>query len=265
MKTDKTRTICMCIDKGGAGKSACSIGLAYRLSQDGYSVLAIDTDPQGNFTDNLTVDVVSLMKSRQTLFDAMNPEWSIEKAIFHTEYPNLDLLASDNRLSGKVQELESLMGRFVFPYRDMIGQIRDMKKYDFVLFDTRPSVGAENSQVFVASDAVIIPTTTGSRSVNAISRVIDAIERCNNTFQNCNIRILGVVVNQTDTRTQIAKAVLPMLREDYGELMFDTIIPIDENVKKAEQINIPVQKQFAASKASIAYDNWTREVLERLG
>jgi chromosome partitioning protein len=47
-------TITMGIQKGGCGKSTTTGILSYLLNQDGYKVLAIDMDSQGNLTELLS-------------------------------------------------------------------------------------------------------------------------------------------------------------------------------------------------------------------
>ena len=268
MRLNDTKAIVLINHKGGAGKTSCSIGLAYALSVMGYSVLAIDADPQGNFTDNLSVDILSLMRSNTTLYDALykndNNE-PVTRFIYHTDYPNLDLLASDGRLEDKTQELQAQMGSFVYPYKSLIHDVKELHKYDFVIMDTRPSLSGENIQVLLANDYTVIPTTTGARSTAGVIRVIEAIKKCNEAVKNCDNKILGIIINQVNVKTAIAKQVIPDLRETHGELVFDTIIPIDEKVKQAEQISEPIGKWDAKTRASVAYEEFAKEVLKRLG
>lgn len=264
MKTDKTIVICYCNDKGGIGKTACSITVAYELAVRGYNILFIDSDPQGNATDNLSVNILDLLDKHQTLYDALHNNDNVKKYIASTPYDRLDILASDNRMTNKVPELEVLWGNFQYPYLTLVNAVRDIHKYDFIIFDTRPSVGAENSQVFIASDYVVIPTTTNQRSTAGIERTIRILKTNNDQLNQCNTKVIGIAVNGVNTQTQIAKQVIPALQKEYGKLLFDTIVPIDENVKKAEQVYQPVQNLFPSSKASVAYRKLTDELLQRI-
>lgn len=280
MILDTTKTIVLTNHKGGAGKTSCCIGLAYSLSKLGYSVLVVDTDPQGNSTDNiLTIElddegravdgtgIFALMEHKKTLYDAMYERRagsSIEEYISPSSYGNLYLLASDGRLVSKTQELQSRMGMCDYPYRALFEEIKTLNRFDFVIVDTCPSIGGENRQVFIAADHVIVPTTTGVRSTDGVIRVIEAIESCNDSIKNCAINILGIVINQVDARTAVAKSVIPDLQETYGDLLFETIIPIDEAVKQAEQLTEPVGSYTPKARASVAFDDLAQEVLKRV-
>jgi chromosome partitioning protein len=234
----------------------------------GYSVLAVDTDPQGNFTDNLSVNIVSLMKNKLTLYDALynneETKYPIDKFISHTDYDNLDVLASDGRLGAKTQELQMQMNSFVYPYKNLMEEIKSLKQYDFIVIDTRPALSDENIQILLASDYTIIPTTTGARSTAGVVRVIEAVKRCNDAVKNCNNQMLGIILNQVNVKTSVAKAVIPDLQDTYKELMFNTLIPIDEKVKQAEQIGLPIGSWDANTRAAISYEEFAKEVLNRL-
>ena len=147
----------------------------------------------------------------------------------------------------------------------LIHDVKELHKYDFVIMDTRPSLSGENIQVLLANDYTVIPTTTGARSTAGVIRVIEAIKKCNEAVKNCDNKILGIIINQVNVKTAIAKQVIPDLRETHGELVFDTIIPIDEKVKQAEQISEPIGKWDAKTRASVAYEEFAKEVLKRLG
>ncbi len=268
MKLNETKAIVLINHKGGAGKTSCSIGLAYGLSSMGYQVLAVDADPQGNFTDNLSVDILSLMRSKTTLYDSLyknDNDEPITRFIYRTDYKNLDLLASDGRLEDKTQELQAQMGSFVYPYRNLIHEIKLLHKYDFIIMDTRPSLSGENIQVLLANDYTIIPTTTGARSTAGVIRVIEAIKKCNEAVKDCNNALLGIIINQVNVKTAVAKQVIPDIRETHGNLVFETIIPIDEKVKQAEQVSEPIGKWDSKTRAAIAYNEFAKEVLSRLG
>ena len=57
--------ITMSNQKGGVAKTTTSAALAAGLKQKGYSVLAIDLDPQGNLSDNVGAEITK--KSQQSM------------------------------------------------------------------------------------------------------------------------------------------------------------------------------------------------------
>ena len=57
------KTICVFNQKGGVGKTTTNINISSYLAMQGFKVLAIDIDPQGNTTSGLGIDKRKLDKS----------------------------------------------------------------------------------------------------------------------------------------------------------------------------------------------------------
>ena len=91
------RVIAIANQKGGVGKTTTSINLSACLAEKGKKVLVIDTDPQGNTTSGLGVDKG---KGRNTIYQVVIDECSIQEAIIKNIYDNLDLVPSDVNLAG---------------------------------------------------------------------------------------------------------------------------------------------------------------------
>ena len=78
-------------NKGGVGKTATTVNLAYLAAQAGYQTLACDLDPQSSTTYYFRVQP-RLKRSVQGLTTAGKP---IAKSIKGSDYPKLDLLPAD--------------------------------------------------------------------------------------------------------------------------------------------------------------------------
>ena len=137
---------------------------------------------------------------------------------------------------------------------------RDLKKYDFILIDTSPSVGAEYTQILVGSDYVLIPITTSRDSIEGIDSVVTSFNDCRNFNQK--LKLLGILFNDVSLRSAIAKDILPEVKETYKEYVFNTIIERSVIVEKFEWNN---SFGSEANKINAAFHSLTKEVLKRIG
>ena len=103
-------TIAVTNQKGGVGKTTTSINLAYCLNKMGKRVLLVDFDPQGNATSGLGIDKKEL---EVTILNVIQQEIEAPQEVIHTQYKNLDLIASTPELANAEVELAKAERRFV--------------------------------------------------------------------------------------------------------------------------------------------------------
>ena len=138
-------TITMGIQKGGCGKSTTTGILSYLLSEDGYRVLAIDMDSQGNLTELLSEQPSNEFVEKSVL-EALQQN-DIKQYIVPID-ENLDLLPANNFLAtlprwiytGKTYLGETIQyhGSPSLILDAALDQVRD--EYDYIIIDTPPSL-----------------------------------------------------------------------------------------------------------------------------
>lgn len=258
----KNTTIAIINNKGGVGKTTCTAGLATALAEKNYKILLIDTDPQGNLSrlfgfEPKEDNVLSLYSCLNNKLKAGNEKSS--SFINYTENPNIDILTGDINLTANRIEVERALSKFNFVYKKIVEDIKKEDLYDFILFDTCPSLGGENSQILVAVEYVIIPSTTGRNSIEGIDQLIDFYNNCKEV--NTDLKLLGVILNNVNVNSSIAKDIVPMIKEAYGDYIFDTIIERSVIAEKLEWNGI----KPARNKIYSAFINVTEEVLKKIG
>lgn len=256
------RTIAIINNKGGVGKTTCTAGLATALAEKNYKVLVIDTDPQGNLSRLFGFEPKEDIE--KSLFNCLNNKLKNEPKkssdfINHTDNPNIDILIGDINLTANRIEVERALAKFNFVYKKIIDEIKREDNYDFILVDTCPSLGGENSQILVAVQYVIIPSTTGRNSIEGIDQLIDFYNNCREV--NGDLILLGVILNNVNMNSSIAKDIVPMIREAYGDYIFNTIIERSVVAEKLEWNGI----KPARNKIYNAFVDVTEEVLKKIG
>ena len=249
-------------NKGGVGKTTITFGLAQALTKRNRTVLLVDSDPQGSlsrrsghepkeYTDRSLYNCLeNILRQKQR---------GIADYISKTENQNVDILTGDIRLNINRNEVAMVFMRANFVYKKLLDAARALNKYDFILIDTSPSVGAEYTQILVGSDYVLIPITTSRDSIEGIDSVVTSFNDCR-TF-NPNLQLLGIVFNDVSLRSAIAKDIIPEVKDAYKEYIFSTIIERSVIVEKFEWNN---SFGSEANKINTAFHTLAKEVLKRV-
>ena len=250
-------------NKGGVGKTTVTFGLAQALAKRNKRLLLIDSDPQGSLSRRSGYEPkeytdISLYDCLENILRQKSKE--ITEYISETDNRNIDILTGDTRLNINRNEVAMVFMRANFVYKKLIDAVRALNKYDFILIDTSPSVGAEYTQILVGSDYVLIPITTSRDSIEGIDSVVTSFNDCR-TF-NTSLKLLGIVFNDVSLRGAIAKDIIPEVKESYKEYVFNTIIERSVIVEKFEWNN---SFGSEANKINAAFHTLAKEVLNRIG
>jgi chromosome partitioning protein len=260
MGSRKRRIIAVANEKGGVGKTVMVINLGAALSQEGKTVLIVDTDPQFNATRGLGVDVDEDML---TVYDIIKNRGSIsaDDAIVQTKWEGLDLIPSHVDLSGAEVELVDVVGR----ENSLKAAIEGItQKYDFIILDTPPSLSLLTVNVFAFAKEVVVPCQTHPYAYSALDELFDTIFAIKENI-NPDLNITGIVATLFDRRTRVSHKILEKLRNDerYRHLLFDTVIRVNTTIADSADVGKPVV--FYKPSCNGAYDHidLARELIER--
>jgi len=144
--------ISICNQKGGSGKTSTAVLLTLALAGAGRKVLAVDTDPQGGLTSLLDPDGGE--ERRGGIFELLMGE---APSPVHVDRGGIrfDFLPADYRLD----KVYSSVSPFSLRDRFKNGE------YDFIVFDTPPTVQGISRAAALASDKIIIPTDVSRASI----------------------------------------------------------------------------------------------------
>lgn len=270
------KTITFSIQKGGTSKTTSVAIMSYLLSEN-YKVLAVDCDSQGNLTEMLTQQDIYDFED-QTVFEALQDINA--KPYIHQVKDNLFMLTAEDNLAAfsryiytnyaekdsKGNILTDEDGEVMISRESSLVLKKTLdtvkKDFDFILIDTPPSLSDLTVNALAASDGVVIVYETAQFCYAAVPRFIDTVEMAKDRL-NPALEVYGILPTMIDTRRIDSKAYLELIKEQYNELVFDTVIK-----RKAAIARLPVQGFSSENKelddALEQYRKLLKELMERV-
>ena len=251
-------TVAVANQKGGVGKTTTVVSVAAFLALDGYRVLIVDIDPQGNATSGLGIDRSALDSS---VYDVLLEEADAAAVIRPTGIDGLAVLPSERSLAGAEVELVPRPGR-ERRLRQALEPI--LPRHDFVLIDCPPSLGLLTVNGLTAADSVLVPLQSEYYALEGLSQLMATLDLVREHL-NPGLALKGVLLTMYDARTALAADVATEVRSHLGEHVFDTVIPRSVRLAEAPSYGRPILQHSPSSRGADAYRALTAELLVRSG
>ena len=245
--------------KGGVAKSTTAINLAAGLSLKGYKVLLIDIDPQGN-TTRVFIHPDAEIALEKSLYNAIIKFSPLSSIVRKTRFDNLHFVPSHIRLTSADLELAQAFDNRSERLKRAMGRLKD--QYDYIIIDNPPSLGLLTINAFVASERLVIPVSTGYFALTGLVQLRETIDMVQQTQLNPSLDILGVLCTFSD-RTNVSKDVENQLREYFGDLVFNTVIPKNVSLEEAHSNHTHIFEYAPNSAGAHAYKALVKEVIKR--
>lgn len=250
------KIIAVAIPKGGVGKTTTAVNLAIAFALSEKRTLLIDVDPAGSCAEILGYKKEDV---KTDIFSVLQFASSFQQVTLKTPVINLDFIPMkhltyiDEVRLGKISANEKLLSNILTP---------EAYSYDYVLIDCPPYLIGTTNTALIAADSVLIPAMPGQLSVNAVNKIIEHIKTIQAQY-NPKLKIEGILLTIYEYNTKVSFATKKTLFRKHPNLIFNTTIPKNSTVGEASVNSKPVILFDPQAKASFAYMNLAREIIQR--
>ena len=225
----------------------------------GRKVLLVDLDPQANATSGIGFEKTEGASAYRPLLG----EGRLADKIQSTPFERLDLIPSETDMCGAEIEL-SRLDDHLLRLHHALDPIRNSRRYDLILIDCPPALGILTLNVFGAADWLVVPLQCEYYALEGISTITRVLNQLRDTGVNTRVELLGVVMTMFDGRTKLCQQVVGEVRNHFGELVFETVIPRTTKLAEAPSFGKPVMYYDKYSAGAAAYEILAQELLKRL-
>ncbi|MFP8952354.1 ParA family protein [Natrialbaceae archaeon A-arb3/5] len=212
------RGVTVTLQKGGVGKTTVAINVAERLAARGNDVVLVDVDPQGSATEG--VGHGDAYTDETHLKHAIGPDATVSPASLTRPVAgetSFDLVPSNANLHRVGAELELAENGEARLYRDLVQPLST--RYDWMVFDAPPTIGALSNAALVATRQVLIPVQLSKPSTDALVRTVT-----NQLFPlrdrlSESIDVLGVVPNRVKGDNEEKRVLEAIEDSQFGQYL----------------------------------------------
>jgi chromosome partitioning protein len=244
-------------NKGGTGKTTTSVSLAAALAGRGYQVLLADMDAQASASLSLGVQWHDLKPS---VADVLLGDTEITGVIRMSHIPNLSLMTADMELVNTDLRLANVPGR-ENRLSECLEAIRHA--YDFILLDCPPSLSLISVNALLAADRYIVAVTPEYLALEGLISLMDAVRKLEKGMGK-SLNLLGIIFTITQPTLNITRKIIAIVREHYGEKVFQTEIKWDVRLSEAPSFSQSVFDLDPKSQGAKAYAMLTDELIRHL-
>jgi chromosome partitioning protein len=226
-KNDPCAVVAVQNFKGGVGKSTVSVHLSQYLAIRGYRVLLIDCDSQASATTLFGYVPDLDLDEEQTLYPFLREieRASLDYAVRSTHFDGLDLIPANLRLFQSEYELAARMARGEGMLLDRlatgIASVED--RYDVIVIDPPPALGAISLSVLRAANALVVPvppTVMDFSSTAAFLAMLDeTMQILGERGMPTDLSFLRFVASKVDEGKSMQKELMALMRQLFGTSM----------------------------------------------
>lgn len=253
-----SNTIAVINHKGGVGKTTTAVNLSAGLAKNGFKVLLVDLDPQGNATYGLSAD---FNPGESPSIAQVLPDGGVDirDVIIQTAEPNLKLVPADLRLAHTAVQLSAAVFRETKLHR----ALATLEGFDYIVIDAQPTLDLLPVNAIYAAQNILVPTELTGYALCGLSDLTSSIKltKNGNPF-DWRILLTKVTGHGEERQTHARKFLAP-----FEDRILQTYIRNNEAIPRSqieteEDDPLPVVLQKNWSRGAQDYRALVKEILE---
>ena len=227
-------------NKGGVGKTATSVNLAYACAMSGKQTLLCDLDPQGASGFYFRIKPSRKLK-KQAFFEDVD---CFTGAIRGSDYDNLDLLPANM----SYRDFDIFLSRMKNSRSRLKKALKAVgNEYDVVILDCPPNISLLSENVFKVADKIVIPVIPTTLSERTLEQLYDFFSDKN--FQKKKLLPFFSMVQKSK---KLHNETIQRLQKKYKKFLQGSI-PFSADIEKMGVHRAPVLTYARKSSAAKAY------------
>lgn len=237
--------------KGGVGKTAAAVNLAYLSASEARPTLLFDMDPQGSASYYFRVRPPKKLTARSFIRGGN----TLERSIRGSDFPYLDILPADisyrnlNKVIRKTKHPKRQFGKIV---QSFVGD------YDLLFIDCPPGISIEAENVFRAADIVLLPIIPTVLSLETKKVIYSFFED-----KGLDNTIIVPFFSMVDRRKKLHVTTMEKLRQE-DRVFLKACIPFSSDIEKSGIARMPLCAISEKSKSSLAYKELWEQIKDRV-
>lgn len=208
-----TKTITVTNQKGGVGKTTSAVHLAHGLALAGYRVLVVDLDPQGQVAIALDIE------QTPAVFSLLIGEQPPASLVVNAR-ERLAIITGNKRTATAQSTMAADPTYYPLDYLTHI--LKPVAAhYDYIVFDTSPSVGGLQERAIWVSDWILIPSATEYLSLTSVGDTVSTLT--NLASRSWAGKLLGILPTFYDEQTRQSQESLEHLSQNFSAVLLSPI------------------------------------------
>lgn len=244
-------------NKGGVGKTAVSVNLAYALAQGGHRVLLCDLDPQGASGFYFRVKPSKHLEDEAFFEDVAH----IAKAIRGSDYDNLDILPANMSF----RDFDLFLSRMKKSRSRLKKSLKAVDgDYDVVVLDCPPNISTLSENIFRAADLILVPVIPTTLSERTFEQLLDVVDGQEDAAGKPVRKKIAALFSMVQSRKSLHVETMARMRAAHPKRFLDAALPFSTDVERMGVNRAPVLTFAGRRPAATAYLDLATEVRAKL-